>query len=389
MHIKPRIEFHDNRFLMFVIDEMAYEYEKEYNDVIRLTLGKSELPVCEGITNAMVDAVTCFEKYSLVFPAGLPELREKIAEKYRERYRNGVSPKNVVVSVGTSSIFRNLFNLLLDGNGQVLLPLPYYPLYRFCALLVGAEVTYYRIDPETMALDLESFEENFTERTQLVVINSPGNPFGNILTRDDLHAIDSIVNGRAPIVSDEIYGNICFDEEWTSVMEISSPKSQSIVTDAFSKGYRMYSRRVGYCIVPDELVMPLTVVQHHTLLTTDPVPQFGALAALDYPDEVERLCAIYKSRRDYTIERFEGVAGVRAIPAKGSFYLTLDCRAFSKKHGVLDCLELARAIMTRTHVATVPGSDFGIPNTLRLSYSSSEYEEGIDRLVDFFANYGN
>lgn len=388
--MKTQIDFFDNRFLMFVIDEMAYEYEKEYDDVIRLTLGKSELPVCDAILCAMKNAITDFSKSALVFPAGLPQLREKIAQHYKERYEVEINPKNVIVSTGTSTIFRNLYHLLAEEGDEVLLPLPYYSLYKFCGLLVRARIRYYEIDKETLSLDLDSFEENFTEKTKLVVINSPGNPLGNIVTRDELLAIDSIVDGRAYVISDEIYDNTCFDDEHcTSVGELYNTKSIFIVTNSFSKAYRMYSRRVGYCIVPDELVEPMTVTQHHTLLTADPVPQFGAIEALDHPEEVDYLVDLYRSRRDYTVRKFECVPDVMAIPAKGSFYLTLDSTAFIEKSEISNCLELAQIIMERTHVATVPGSDFGLPGTLRLSYSSAKYEEGIDRLVDFFVNYSN
>jgi aspartate/methionine/tyrosine aminotransferase len=385
--VRTDIPFRDVCFLMFVMDEMANEYEQVYDDVIRMTLGKSELPVSEVILREMQDALARFEKSKLVYPAGLPQLRSKIASMYSEMYGASVSSDNVVISVGTSSIFRNLFHLLLEEGDEALLPLPYYPLYQFSAMLARAKTRYYQIDTRAMTLDVDSFRENFTDRTRLVVVNSPGNPLGNVLTKEELSAIDKIVDGRAVIISDETYGNVCFDAHFTSSMQLDNVRSTFIVTNSFSKGYRMYSRRVGYTIVPDELVTPLTVIQHHTLLTTDPVPQFGALAAIDHPEEVMHLASLYKTRRDYTVKEFEAVPNVRAIPAHGSFYLTLDCHDFIEEHGISDSLTLAQAIMKQTHVATVPGSDFGLPETLRLSYSSSRYEEGIDRLVQFFSTY--
>nr|ASV47015.1 aspartate aminotransferase [uncultured bacterium] len=221
----------------------------------------------------------------------------------------------------------------------------------------------------------------------MVVINSPGNPLGNVLTQDDLMAIDEVVAGRAVLICDQIYENICFDEPAPSMLTLPNLVSPLIVTNAFSKGYRMYARRIGYAIVPDELVEPLTVVQHHTLLTTDPVPQFGAIAALDRLQDVQELANIYRSRRDYTLQRFADVPDVTALPAKGSFYLTLDCSQFMADHRFSTSLDLATDIMRSTHVATVPGSDFGLPETLRLSYTSSHYEKGIDRLVAFFTGY--
>lgn len=385
MEFRTNINFHNERFLMFVLDQMAYEYEKEGKEVIRMTLGKSELPLHEDIIRSMQEALGDFRKSNLVFPGGLPELKEKLSEYYRDKYNVAIKPENYVISVGTSSIFRNLFHLYVKEGDEVLLPLPYYSLYHFSAILMGAKIRYYKIDTDTMALDTESFRENFTDRTRIVVINSPGNPLGNILTEDELYALDSIVNGRAIVINDEIYANICFDEPGKSVMQLKNTRSTFITTDAFSKGYRMYSRRVGYCIVPDELVTPLNVIQHHTLLTLDPIVQFGAITALEHQDELKHLENLYRERRNYTVKRFKEVSDVAPYYSKGGFYITLDCDEYMKNKGFSTSLDLAVKIMESKRVATVPGSDFGMPNTLRLSFSTGKYHEGIDKLIEFFS----
>lgn len=386
MEIRNNINFYDERFLMFVLDQMAYDYEKENKDIIRMTLGKSELPLHPNIIRSMKDALDNFKQSALVFPSGLPELKEKLSEHYLQKYEVNIKPKNFVISVGTSTLFRNLFQLLLKEGDELLLPLPYYSLYHFCGLLVGAKIRYYKIDPETLRLDVDSFRENFTDKTRVVVINTPGNPLGNILTPDELYTIDEIVSGQATIINDEIYANMCFDKPGTSVMQLENTKSVFITTDAFSKGYRMYSRRVGYCIVPDELITPLTVIQHHTLLTLDPIVQFGAITALEHQSEVECLRGLYRGRRDYTLERLSGINGITALPAEGSFYITLNCAEYMEANNISTSLDLAVKIMENECVATVPGSDFGLPNTLRLSFSNTRYNEGIDRLANFFTS---
>jgi aspartate/methionine/tyrosine aminotransferase len=378
------INYFDNRFLMFEMDQMAYDYEKAGKEVIRMTLGKSELPLHPDIIQGIIDAMTDFERSALVFPGGLPDLKARLSRHYKEKHNLDIPEKNFVIGVGTSTIFRNLFYLLLEKGDEVLIPLPYYSLYHFSALLAQAEIRYYKIDLETLRLDRDSFAKNFTGKTKLVVINSPGNPLGNFLTRDELYFMDSVVDGRAPIINDEVYDNMCFDEQSPSVMELTDTRSVFITTNSFSKAYRMYSRRVGWCIVPDDVITPMTVIQHHTLLTTDPICQYGAVKALDYQHEVDYLRALYKGRRDYTLEQFETVADVRVIPAAASFYITLDCSKFMEKHEISTSLELATRIMGETCTATVPGSDFGLPRTLRLSFSCHKYKEGIDHLVDFF-----
>jgi aspartate/methionine/tyrosine aminotransferase len=384
MIVNHGINYFNERFLMFELDQMAYDYEKKGKEVIRMTLGKSELPLHPDITQTIVEAMKDFKRSTMVFPGGLPDLKKKLSEYYRKKHDLDINPDNFIIGVGTSTIFRNLFYLFLEKGDEVLLPIPYYSLYHFSALLAQAKIRYYRVDPDTLKLDKDSFKENFTGKTKLVVINSPGNPLGNLLSKEELYFMDSIVDGRAPIINDEVYENVCFEWQSPSVMELKDTKSIFITTNSFSKAYRMYSRRVGWCIVPDELVTPLTVIQHHTLLTTDPICQFGAVKALDYLDEVEHLRTLYKARRDYTLEQFADVESVRAIPSQGSFYITLDCQKFMEMKGITTSLDLAVKIMEKKNVATVPGSDFGLPQTLRLSFSCHRYNGGIDSLVDFF-----
>lgn len=382
--IQSNISFDDERFLMFELDYLAYLKEKEGEEVIRMTLGKSELPTNEKITDAIAEAAKDFDKYTRVFPGGLPELREELADYHNRKYGTKLTDQNVVVGCGTSSIFRNLFQVLCAPGDDVMLPLPYYSLYNFSAQLARANINYYTIGLDDMKIDFDTFRENFTDKTRIVVMCSPGNPLGNIITEDDIRKMDEIIDGRAVIVNDAIYANTHFDDEPKSILQMDDLKSTVITTNAFSKGYRMYARRVGYCILPDELVTPLTVIQHHTLLTLDPIVQYGAIEALKHEEDVVALTALYKSRRDYTLEQFRNLNEVRALPARGSFYLTLDCADFMNNRNIETSFDLAKDLIEKTNVATVPGSDFGLPQTLRLSFSTAKYNEGIDRLVDYF-----
>jgi len=370
------------RFGMFAMEELAEELERKHDDVVRLTLGKSELPVHPAITEAMVDAVRDHKKSSLVYPVGLPALREALADYEGQAYGRHVDAENVVISVGTSTLLRNLCCLLAHDGGEVLLPRPYYPLYLYSAALAGARVSFYDIDLVTGCVDFSSLRSSLSRDTRIVILNSPGNPLGNRLTMADLRQVDEAVDGRAVIVSDEIYRNIYFDSEAPSMGALTSPRSQIVVTNAFSKGFRMYARRVGYGVVPREFVHPLTTMQDHTLLTTDPIPQFGALEALRHLDEVEALRLLYAGRRDYAVKRLSGVPTVRPIRAEGSFYLTVDVSGYLGD-GESDRM-LTESMLTATHVAAVPGSDFGLPGTIRLSYSAAQFENAIDRLAAYF-----
>ena len=371
------------RFGMFEMEELAEDLERTCDDVVRLTLGKSELPPHPAITEAMVAALHDSKRSSLVYPLGLPALREAIAEYESRATGAPVDPASVVVSVGSSTIFRNLCTLLVAPGDEVLIPRPYYSLYLYSAALAGATVTCYEIDLLTGRIDFTSLEAALDDRTRAVVICSPGNPLGNVLTAAELEQVDALVAGRAVIISDEIYRNMSFDGPAPSLGSLPAPASPIVVTNAFSKGFRMYARRVGYAVAPAEFVRYLSTIQDHTLLTTDPVPQFGALEALRRLDEVENLRGLYRKRRDYAMERLGRVPGLRAIRPAGSFYLTVEVSE-RLRPGESD-RSMARSVLAATHVATVPGSDFGLPGTLRLSFSAAAFDSAIDRLAGYFA----
>jgi aspartate aminotransferase len=145
----------------------------------------------------------------------LPELREAIANYYNTNYRAEISKENIIVSTGTSPIFRNLFQLISGQGREILLPRPYYALYLYCATLAKATIKFYDIDPLSMRVDMNSLRKNFSpERTSLVVINSPGNPLGDIVKPDELRQIYDIVDRQAYVLNDEIYNNCMFYEDF-------------------------------------------------------------------------------------------------------------------------------------------------------------------------------
>jgi aspartate/methionine/tyrosine aminotransferase len=322
-----------------------------------------------------------------VFPEGLPELREAIATHYNAKYRSEISKDNIIVSTGTSPIFRNIFQLVSGQGREILLPRPYYALYVYCATLANASIKFYDIDPVSMRVDMDSFRENFSpEKTALVVVNSPGNPLGNIVNPDELRQIYEITDRQAYILNDEIYNNCLFYEDFRSPLDVLREyQDTTIVTNSFSKGFRMYTKRVGFAILPLELQTNLRVMQQHTLLCTDPCYQYGMIAALDDDESPAELARIYKSRAEYTTAQLQKT-GCEPIAAEGGFYAVLRCSDWNQEHGFSSSKELAHDILNKAHVAVVPGTDFGIPQDLRLAFCNDRYDEGIDRLRRYFSS---
>ncbi|MCH7745777.1 MAG: aminotransferase class I/II-fold pyridoxal phosphate-dependent enzyme [Chloroflexi bacterium] len=377
----------DLEFQMFVLDELADELLAKGKDVLKLTIGVPELPTPKPVLDRISEALYDPDFVRRVYPEGLPELREAIVGHYNKKYQADTSIDHVIVNTGTSPIFRNIFQLISGEGREILLPRPYYALYVYCATLARATVKYYDIDMDTMRVDMDSFRRNFSpERTSLVVVNSPGNPIGNVVQPDELREIYKIVDRQAYILNDEIYNNCVFNDEFQSPLELLPDyKDVTIVTNSFSKGFRMYTKRVGFAILPKELQVNLRVMQQHTLLCTDPCYQYGMIAALDDDDSPAELAAIYKSRGEYTTRQLKGT-GCDPIDAEGGFYAVLQCGDWNKEHGFATSKELARDILERAHVAVVPGTDFGIPQDLRLAFCNNRYDEGIDRLRSYFSS---
>ncbi len=375
----------DLEFQMFVLDELADELIEEGADVLKLTIGVPELPMPEAVLEQVIEKLRDPEFVRRVYPEGLPELREAIADFYNRRYGTQVGASQVIVNTGSSPIFRNLFQLVSGPEYEIMIPRPYYALYLYCATLAGATVKFYDIDLESKRVDMDSFRRNFSpQRTSLVVVNSPGNPVGNIVTPAELGEMYEVIDGQAYVLNDEIYSNTVFyDEPYSPLALLPEHQDVTIVTNSFSKGYRMYTKRIGYAILPEELQTNLRVIQQHTLLCTDPAYQWGMIRALEDEESPAELNRIYRSRAEYTTAQLAGT-GCRPIAAEGGFYAVLRCEEWNLQHGFSSSKELARDILQRAHVAVVPGTDFGVPHDLRLAFCNARYEEGIRRLRDYF-----
>ena len=380
----PEVEL---EFQMFVMNELADKLINEGQDVIKLTIGISELPIPEKILRVFPDTIYDNEKNSLVYPQGLPELREAIAKYYNTQFHVRTTSENIVINVGTSAIYRNLLQLLCKPGLNVLLPKPYYSLYLLSAILVDANITFYDIDPKTYRLNLDSFRRVYEpDKTTVVILNNPGNPLGNLLTKEEIREINEIVAGNSFIIHDEIYNNTVFYSEYESPLAyLDKYREFNIITNAFSKGFRMYTKRIGYAILPDSLVTPMRILQQHTLLTCDPINQYGMIEALNDLESPKELMNIYRNRAEYTYEKLKG-SKCNPIKPEGGFYIVLDCDDLIKERNLPSSQELALDILTTIQVATVPGTDFGIPNALRLSFCNNRYCEAIDRLNIYFRN---
>lgn len=385
-------------FNMFTIDQLLSEYENKGESVIRMTLGKSDQLLSNKVKDAMKEALDHPKDLLRVDSEGNPELRRVFAEHYSRRFWKKILPQNVIVgSQGTSSLYRDIFTMLLQSGGKVLLPKPGYILYEAAASLLqvlreDVSIDYYNIDINSGRIDIDSFAKAFDkDNTRIVVVNSPGNPIGNLVSVNEWESMIEIMNTgrRAVLFSDQVYSNMVFENKpYISVLDETLNKKiriPYIVTDSMSKGYEMYTFRVGFAIVPDELVLPLTIFQRNFSLTPNTISQIGAIQAIGQNDSVEKLRDMYMNRYHNAIKELDKISGIFPCPVSGGFYLLVNCHKYIEEHGLCDDLELAMMIAqhTKPHIGVTPGSDFGAEGCIRISFSPSDFDKGIKILAEY------
>jgi aspartate/methionine/tyrosine aminotransferase len=371
-------------FLAVEIAERAQELERAGADVVHLEFGEPDFEappiVREAAEKALKDGRT---KY--VSSLGILPLREAIAQHYQRTYGVDVSPEQILVTPGTSPAMLLLFGHLLNPGDEVILSDPYYACYpNFIRYADGVPVSVPISEAEGFQYPPEAIAGRLGPRTRAIVVNSPANPTGAVLTADRLEAIASLAAPEGPmIVSDEIYHGLNYGGRDRSILEFTD---RAFALNGFSKAFAMTGWRLGYVIGPREHMRALQTLYGNFFIATNEFVQWAGLAALtEAQDESQRYRAIFDQRRRAMI------AGLRAIglgvgfEPTGAFYVLANARRYTA-----DSAGLARQILESCQVAVTPGAAFG-PNAegyLRFSYASSvdRIAEGLRRIGQFLAD---
>jgi len=364
-------------FLVMDVLERARAMESEGIDVVHLEVGEPDFdipaPVREAVAEALAQGRTHYT-HSL----GDPELREAIAEHYAERYGVSVEPDQVVVCSGTSPAMMLVFSALLEAGDEVIISDPGYACYpNFIRFAGGVPVAVPVSEADGFQLSAERVARRITPRTKAVVINSPSNPTGTVLSEERMRSIA----GLSPrVVSDEIYHGLVYAGREHSILEFAD---DAIVLNGFSKLYAMTGRRLGYLIAPQKFIRPIQKMQQNLFICANSAVQRAGIAALrDAGEDVARMRRTYDERRRFMIRRLRELGfGIAAEPT-GAFYVFANARHLSS-----DSYSLAFDILERAHVGVAPGVDFGANGEgyLRFSYASSlaRIAEGLDRIEGY------
>ena len=369
-------------FIVMDVLEKAHELERQGRHIIHLEIGEPDFPTPGCICEAGIEAIQKCETH-YTHSLGIIELREAICEHYHEKYRVRVVPDQVVVTSGTSPALFMIFSALLEAGDEIIISDPHYPCYPNFANFLGARPVFVEVyEEDGFQLRPDEIKKKIGPRTRAILINSPSNPTGNLLSSD---RIEKIADLGPMIISDEIYHGLVYGEREHSVLEFTE---NAVVLNGFSKLYAMTGWRLGYLIAPLDFVRPLQKVQQNFFISAGSISQWAGLAALKKAEaDVKRMKTIYDERRRYMIHRVRELGFGLTVEPVGAFYMLVNT-----KHLSSSSYELAFEILERTDVAVTPGIDFGqnAEGYLRLSYANSlgNIMEGLRRIEEFLGNWG-
>lgn len=374
----------------FEVFGRARQLQAEGRDIVHLEIGEPDFDTPAHIKDAGKAAIDA--NLTHYAPnAGLVELRDTIAS-YASAFRGLATPyarENVVVAPGAKMVIWNLLAALLDPGDEMIYADPAYPTYAAAAGYLGATPVPVRLlESRNWGLDVEEFVAKITPRTKIIVINSPHNPTGGVLTREDLQVIaDAAIRHDLLVLSDEIYSRNLYDTEFRSIAQFDGMRERTIIVDGFSKAYAMTGWRLGYCLAPEPIARAVTLLANNTYACVNTFVQKAGVAALTGPDEpVRQMCATFRERRDLVVTGLNAVPGVSCLVPDGAFYVFPNVTKIAR-----DDLRLASFLLEEAGVGLLGGSSFGAAGAgcLRISYASplDALQRAIDRMRDAFPRY--
>ncbi len=372
----------------FEVLARAKALERQGRHIVHLEVGEPDFDTPENIKDAAVQALRDgFTHYTPT--AGLWEAREAVAEYVGRTRGISVTPEEVVLTTGAKPIMFFAMLALVEPGDEVIVPDPGYPIYDSMARFAGGTVRPLRLREENdFRVDPEEFRRLVGPRTKLVVLNSPHNPCGSVLSPQDLEAIaEAVAPTAAWILSDEIYGRITYDVEATSIASLPGMRERTIILDGFSKTYAMTGWRLGYGVMPVPLAERITQLATNATSCAAAFTQVAGAAALRGPqDSVDLMVAEFRRRRDLIVEGLNAIEGITCRTPRGAFYV------FPNTSGVdPDSARFASFLLNEMGVAVLSGTAFGPGGQgyLRLSYANSipNIEEALRRIAEGVARY--
>jgi len=367
----------------------ADRLRREGIDVVDFGAGEPDFPTPDNIKQAAIAAIESnFTKYTNA--GGTLELREAIVARHSLDFGTNYSAAECLVTVGGKHAIFNLIQALINPGDEVIIPVPYWVTYKDVVNYAGGICVFVETDEHTgFEVTAQSIERHLTPRTKLVIINSPSNPSGSVLSKEEFRGILDLTSRRDIfLLTDECYCQFLYDDDPFSIAAVPGAKDTVVVAGSLSKTYAMTGWRIGFALAPAPIIGAMLKLQSHSTSNPTSIAQKAALEAMRGPqNSVPAMLAEYRRRRDFVIARLRRIPGVSIAMPKGAFYAYPNISVAFGSGRVNNSMEFSSELLAKAHVAVVPGEAFGTNHHVRISYATSmaELERGLDRIDQFIA----
>jgi aspartate aminotransferase len=371
------------------ITAKAKELKEQGVDVIGLGAGEPDFNTPKHILDAAIKSMN--EGQTKYTPsAGLPALKKAIIEKFQSDQGILYKPNEIIVGNGAKHVLYTLFQVLLNEGDEVIIPTPYWVSYPEQVKLAGGVPVFIETSEENQfKMTPEQLKQAVTGRTKAVIINSPSNPTGVLYTAEELLALGKVcLENHILVVSDEIYEKLVYgNHQHISIAQLSPElKEQTIVINGVSKSHSMTGWRIGYAAGNSTIIEAMTNLASHSTSNPTTTAQYAAIAAYNGPQEpVEEMRMAFEERLNAIFNQLIAIPGFTCIKPQGAFYLYPNVKEAASLTGYNTVDEFVEGLLTEAKVAVIPGSGFGTPDNIRLSYATSlsQLEQAIDRMNEF------
>lgn len=367
----------------FEVLAKAKALEAQGREIIHLEIGEPDFDTPANIIAAGVKALNSGQTHYTP-AAGILPLRQSIANEVARTRGIPVQPEQVVVVPGGKPIMFYVMLAMCESGDEVIYPNPGFPIYESMINFAGAKAVPIPLRMENdFGLDVDELKSLVNDRTRLIILNSPANPTGGVLTAEQLAQVAELAMARGiPVLSDEIYGRILYEGEFASIASVPGMADQTIILDGYSKTYAMTGWRMGYGVMPAELARYITKLVTNSTSCTATFSQYAGIEALEGPqDAVDAMVAAFRRRRDLIVDGLNQIPGFHCLSPKGAFYVFPNIEGTGKTSQ-----ELADLLLYEGGVAALSGTCFGAygEGFLRFSYANSEenLRKALERIND-------
>ncbi len=351
--------------------------------------GEPHFATPQHIKDAAIAAIQAnFTRYTVV--SGIPELRQAIVERHAADFGSSYAPDEAIFTTGGKLALFIAIQALVDHGDEVILPVPYWVSFKDIVEYAGGKVVYLETqEAENFRLTADAIEAAITPKTKVIILNSPSNPSGAVVSPADLERIVRLAHERGIwLLLDECYVYLQYTGALVSGGSFTDCKDHVVVLGSLSKTYAMTGWRAGYALAPKPIIAAMTKLQSQSTSSPAAFVQKASIAALrDSQNCVAEMRADYLKLRDKILARLAEIPGITCTKPEGAFYVYPNVSKYLGKSGVSSAMELSKRLLHEAHVVTVPGEAFGTDQHIRLSYATShaDVDEGLTRMKAFFA----